>query len=284
MELNKIMFGNGKGRQYLIPSDWSGQDSYYCECFLMESELDKYGKTFQDWYDRFILKIDDPNDRPKCKWCGKELEFLGISKGYKDFCDKSCRVNYTNNLQWNDPNSIVNSESYRDKLRLSTIRRWSDPNSNFNSEEFRINLSNKIRNLWSDPNSSYNDKDYLNSQISNLLNSYKGKTFTYESLKGGKCVCRSTWEYKYIIDLDNNPEVMRFESETLRIPYENKGSIHHYVPDFLVFYKDRVELVEIKPFKLIDDEINQLKFKSAFQYCLLNGYKFVILTEVELFS
>ncbi len=96
---------------------------------------------------------------------------------------------------------------------------------------------------------------------------------------------RSSWEKSYFIWLDNNPEVLMFYSESLRIPYvsnKSTGKVRKYIPDLLVEYSDKKLLIEIKPSKRVGQLINQKKFKVAREWCLTNNTEFVIITEHDL--
>lgn len=96
-ELDELIQGEGRSMIYCIPwiDLWVNNSklSYY---------LSKINKTIQDWYDTFILKIE-PENRPKCDYCGCELEFKSVSHGYyntvyenheKHFCSLNCRSSY----------------------------------------------------------------------------------------------------------------------------------------------------------------------------------------------
>ncbi len=72
----------------------------------------------------------------------------------------------------------------------------------------------------------------------------------------GKPRYRSGWELTFMMFCDNNPNVLQWASESVRIPYRNPltGKQTIYVPDFMVVYQDKTgkqvaEMVEIKPAK-----------------------------------
>ena len=67
-------------------------------------------------------------------------------------------------------------------------------------------------------------------------------------------IYRSSWEWAFMQFCDNNPSVIGWASEAVRIPYKNPltGKTTTYVPDFFVQYQDakgkkRSEVIEIKP-------------------------------------
>lgn len=115
-------------------------------------------------------------------------------------------------------------------------------------------------------------------------------------------VFRSLWERRIMTDLDENPNVLRWSSEELAIPYVSPkdGKIHRYFPDFLVNMKDRdnnirTALWEIKPYretlppkrKLLTEAIkyavNVAKWDAARAWCAERSVEFRIITEKDIF-
>ena len=67
---------------------------------------------------------------------------------------------------------------------------------------------------------------------------------------------RSSWEWAFMNFCDNNPSIINWASESIKIPYQNPLTGKHtiYVPDFFIQYVDKngksmSELIEIKPKK-----------------------------------
>ena len=106
---------------------------------------------------------------------------------------------------------------------------------------------------------------------------------------------------------DTNDSVLEWGSETVIIPYVSPvdGKIHRYFVDFFVKIKNKdgsiqKYLVEIKPEKFTKppeipkkktrkfiDEVflygtNQAKWKAANEFCINQGWKFLVLTEKDL--
>lgn len=116
--------------------------------------------------------------------------------------------------------------------------------------------------------------------------------------------CRSTWELAFCRFCDENPSILNWAYEPLKILYKhpfknNKYTV--YVPDFLVVYADKngashAELIEIKPAKethlseakskrdIFRLAINTAKWQAAAEYCKKNGMFFRILTEDQIFN
>lgn len=125
-----------------------------------------------------------------------------------------------------------------------------------------------------------------------------------------KINCRSLWERKFCKFLDENRNVLRWSFETLKIPYVSPldNKVHIYLPDFILEKKNANEeietlVVEIKPYKqtqkpkggkrknsksLINENItytiNTSKWEAAKKFCNKHSWKFIILTENELFD
>ena len=123
---------------------------------------------------------------------------------------------------------------------------------------------------------------------------------------GSKAVYRSGLELKFFRFCDDNPNVIKWGSENIIVPYisplDNRA--HKYYVDNYIAIREGNEvkkyLVEIKPSKqtkpptvkyrkkqhLIYEQkqyvINQAKWKAAKDFCKKRGYAFIILTEKEL--
>lgn len=140
--------------------------------------------------------------------------------------------------------------------------------------------------------------------------SYKGRFIPENPKKyngdSTNIIWRSTWEFRVMKYLDQNPSVVWWSSEELPIKYYNPidNKIHRYFPDFIVKLKRRdgtvmTYVLEVKPEhqtklptqkkktkKYIAESmtyvINQSKWKAATEFCKDHGWEFKILTEKEL--
>ena len=119
---------------------------------------------------------------------------------------------------------------------------------------------------------------------------------------------RSSWELYFFQWCDRNPNVLEWASEAVIVPYisplDNK--VHRYFVDNILILKEGSKnvkyLVEIKPYKqtippnatrrkkretLLHEqatyEVNKVKWEAASEWAKKNGYKFIIITEKELF-
>jgi len=121
------------------------------------------------------------------------------------------------------------------------------------------------------------------------------------------CMWRSSWELKYFLFCDNNPNVLEWASESVIIPYISPldGKVHKYYTDGVMAIKETTGIVkyivEIKPQSqtiapvaskrkkaktlLYENQtyiINSKKWEAAEQWCKQHGYKFLILSEKQL--
>jgi hypothetical protein len=120
---------------------------------------------------------------------------------------------------------------------------------------------------------------------------------------------RSLWERKCMLMFDDNPNVIRWASEELAIPYVSPvdRKRHKYYPDFLIEMKNRkgqieTVLIEVKPYKQTQVPqkpkrmtktfenatktflVNQAKWDAAKIVCENKGWEFKILTEKEIYG
>lgn len=125
-----------------------------------------------------------------------------------------------------------------------------------------------------------------------------------------KIIYRSSWERTFMVWADGDDDILAWSSEETKIPYfdpvAKKGRT--YVVDFKILTrcsdgKFQVTLIEIKPEKqtkkprntrtkaektLLTEQAtymtNVAKWRAAIKWCDERGWKFKILTEVDLFG
>ena len=114
---------------------------------------------------------------------------------------------------------------------------------------------------------------------------------------------RSSWEHAFMRLCDEHPNVAKWASESIKIPYRHPltGKYTIYVPDFFVVYVDitgktNAELIEVKPKsqtsifnagksqgKKKQAVINMAKWEAASAYAHQNKIKFRVVSEDQLF-
>jgi len=147
--------------------------------------------------------------------------------------------------------------------------------------------------------------------------SYKGKfrPKNPNKYKGNprNIIYRSLLERRFMVYLDNNPSILKWQSEEIIIPYVSPvdNRVHRYFPDFYIKYKnsDRKiieELIEVKPFNQCSPPnpkkkltktgrtskrylkevqtyiVNDAKWNQAMKYCKDRNWKWRILTEKDI--
>jgi hypothetical protein len=114
---------------------------------------------------------------------------------------------------------------------------------------------------------------------------------------------RSSWEWSFMRFCDQDPRILKWASEAVKIPYKDPftGKQTIYVPDFFIQYADKkgimqVELIEVKPqsqtllekagksrYNQLQWAKNQVKWRAAYAWCGRQGIKFRVLNEQDLF-
>lgn len=120
-------------------------------------------------------------------------------------------------------------------------------------------------------------------------------------------IYRSSWERRFMVYCDRNPNILEWGSEEIVIPYVSPldGKVHRYFPDFYVKVRQRdgkvkKMIIEVKPKKYTRPPVtpkrktknfiaevrewgkNDAKWKAAREFCADYGMEFLILTEDHL--
>lgn len=115
-------------------------------------------------------------------------------------------------------------------------------------------------------------------------------------------IMRSSWETKFAIWCDKNPQILKWSSEETVIPYISPidGRLHRYFIDFKIkTVNNKTYLVEIKPMKQTQPPqgsrktkkllaemqtylVNQAKWEAAQKWAVDRNYEFKVITEYEL--
>lgn len=128
--------------------------------------------------------------------------------------------------------------------------------------------------------------------------------------KKPEIVYRSSWEQRMMQFCDNNPNVVRWSYEDIKIAYlkpQPNGTMRkaNYIPDFYIEYINRQgemkkELLEVKPNKQTKRSktrnvsqrmyenyiyaVNMSKWQAAERWAQQNGVVFRVVTEVSIFG
>lgn len=86
--------------------------------------------------------------------------------------------------------------------------------------------------------------------------------------------------YEIIETID---DIIAYEVELIEIPYAHEGTIHKYIPDLFVFFKDgRKEVWEVKPQDQLTLKKNEDKWYAAREACKARGWGFEVITETTI--
>jgi hypothetical protein len=97
----------------------------------------------------------------------------------------------------------------------------------------------------------------------------------YQSTKTGKTErCDSNFELSRMKQLDVDDQVTFWtKAHGITIKYtKSTGSVHRYVPDFMIYYVDGSRTLEELKGRNYDPEVNRLKFEALQVYCREHGF------------
>jgi hypothetical protein len=122
-------------------------------------------------------------------------------------------------------------------------------------------------------------------------------------------VFRSSWEFKLMSHFDLHQDVVWWSSEERIIPYRSPvdNRMHRYFPDFLINTKNKqgiaeTLMIEVKPAaqtiepkkqtaiskkylkEVFTYGVNISKWSAAEEYCKDRGWRFMLMTEREIFG
>src|SRR5947209_17236474 len=107
------------------------------------------------------------------------------------------------------------------------------------------------------------------------IHNKNGRTIQCESFGG---------ERKLTMGFDRDPTVRDYQSQPLRIPYnDSEGKKHSYVPDFMVWRVDgSIEIHEVTRSERRHLPNAQRREEAAQEYCAEKGWSYVVHTEDSL--
>lgn len=115
---------------------------------------------------------------------------------------------------------------------------------------------------------------------------YRNVTGVAASSKSiGEAAFESTLERDFITILDFDFSVTEFEVQPVKIEFQDATcNLRYYTPDLLVKQNNRCILYEVKHRKDLkkDWQILKPKYKAAIAYAKSKGWKFKIITEIEI--
>ena len=102
---------------------------------------------------------------------------------------------------------------------------------------------------------------------------------------GRELFYQSSYELELFKLLEIDKGVADFQRCPFMIDYTFDNRLHKYIPDVLVEFVDGMTIViEVKAKGFVDDPVNVTKFKAAEDFCDQKDWKFLVVTETELFG
>lgn len=91
----------------------------------------------------------------------------------------------------------------------------------------------------------------------------------------------SALEREYMVELERDPAIKSWtKKHGIQIPYKFFGFTKHYLPDFLIEYKDGTkEIHETKGLPLMFWLTTKIKRKTAEELCKEQGWKYKLITK-----
>jgi hypothetical protein len=313
--ISELVITSGKqgSARYLLPSVLGGDDKYYSSVkgkFIRKlKELDP-DLTKQIYYDILVLGLTNSDQRPRCpaKGCSNSLKFISIQRGYEFHCSPSCSGSDITEETREKISKSLTGKKLPDKVR----RKMSDTHKRIplpkGFEEGRLRAAKKPKSESHKKNLSISVTRYFETHpeareessrrmiqycidhpefIENFINSgvFNSKKGYYSPKKSTtRFYYRSSWELDLLKMLEVAEYVVSIDKPS-SIPYRFKGRSKLYYPDFKVLLSSGITaIIEVKPYHFLNDDMVVAKRKAAIKYCSENGFRYITLTQYEIYS
>ena len=300
---------NGKKQCKLY--SWMLKDKSQECIWVPQRQLDHFikklcidGLNTQIYFDIIVLGLTDESQRPKCRICGKELEFIGIGHGgYPATCSKEChkelkRLDYLKNPKMMKKGGKHSQETLQ-KISIASknTKAWENP-------EWRKKHSEYMKAFAQTPEGKafykHTAEKAAEANIRRALDANKPASM-YDSKLYHKGVYHSNvynrdfpydsgWELEFIKYMETDiikAKIKIFDRSRVAIPYKwDDGSSHKYLPDFYIMFDSGIKIViEIKPNYLLTlDRKVALKVQAGKDYFSKKNIQYLVLTEKEMLS
>jgi len=95
--------------------------------------------------------------------------------------ERSSKISEKMKKAWQDEDSLLRSDEYREHHIQALKQAWSDPESRFNSEERRIKQSNARKKAWQDSDSAYHLPERREKLVSKIKDAWNNPDSRYNS-------------------------------------------------------------------------------------------------------
>ena len=240
-----------------------------------------HNMTTKLYYDKHLLKENDD----KCPECGKQCNFIDITKGYHTYCSVSCQSKASNRNR----ECFLATEVGKQKIRETLLKRYDVDHSSkipgINDKRNKTHLEKTGYDLYHDPNIIQKRKENTNNRWINyeLKTGYKHPNYNPEVLSKMNRKYRynnvyfdSSWEIAYYIYLIDHNIDFQFHVNSFEYEFENKT--YKYYPDFLI----NEQFIEIKGKHLLNwMKQNNTKDNAKYNCMLEHNVKIISDEEIK---
>lgn len=247
-------------------------EAFKCSVQKVRYWIKKYGLEYDKvgFFRRPWLKIGTPKGTPKSdKWhkvmkdrmTGERNPFY--NKKHSSATKQQMSENHADFTGDNNPfRRSVKDPTKRQQHKVRCKDIWNTRDSNY-------------RKLFGEKISRYEALNPINKKEIHK----KHKSGFINTIKGGLCFCRSSWEQNVCKLLDNNDTVISFSLEQITLEYKIDNKRRWCRIDFLITLANKKKiLLEVKPLSLLYYDNNPHKIKTMKQFAKEHNYMFAILT------
>lgn len=102
----------------------------------------------------------------------------------------------------------------------------------------------------------------------------------FPSLKLNEIVVTSSpVEHDYLFLLETDNAAIRYRSQPGPIFFSFESKRHRYTPDFIVFRRNTVQVIEVKPEARLVEDWNSVLFEMATRACREREWDFIVITD-----
>ncbi|MHA1304620.1 MAG: TnsA endonuclease N-terminal domain-containing protein [Candidatus Heimdallarchaeaceae archaeon] len=267
--------------------------SNLCECGCGKQA--KPGNRFLVGHTGGVKQKASSKETRTCPYCGED--FTAWKKSEQKYCNQEHYALHKRQLPWSEakrasykykqPWNKGLSKEVDERVMAHSIRMQSDKNPSHNvSEETRAKLSKARKGIKNSEETIAKMKLAAAKRVQAGVSLGYGKTGKiYLERFDTEYHYRSSYEKRALEILESCDDVIDVKVENLKIDYVDGDVHHYYIPDMEVTTIDNnIYILEIKPNYILNDHINQLKFKAAEKYAFENNKVFSVWTEDVLFN
>lgn len=273
------------------------------ERYCSTTWVTRYLMSVQEWYDKYILEIDNIEDRPKCKHCHKVTPaFYSVINGYKQYCSPQCAGIAEERRKNNSMSMKRHWQEHPETLKHigKSLRKWHATHQVSNDTRQKLSHSLRLtykrhperrkqvyatmlanmtdeqllafcRTRWSGGGRGIRSKLNIDTLKFCIVDKTNVIANTYVEVK-------SNFEKSFVLLFEQCGIMWAYEPCVIKI----EGKTTCYLPDFMLQYKDNIYIVECKMLKFVEDSRTQVRLSAMHDYCMQHGYIDLLLTEKDM--